>query len=223
MFGDLHRAVVTMDLIGGDVHHASCGTRDEHLVAHLEGIGLDGEFRHTQFREVFHALADVDLPFGGVGTVVLVPFAHELSLVVAVPEPAVEDGGESLVPLVLLLFRERVIEYGLDGLLITFYHRINVFRSSCTAFGLEYAYATLHHPIDETYGFQVLGRHDVFIVDVELVARLIIRCGIAASAHLNALPAVGRAVGGMQAHIALAADGHAEGAVAEHLDADLLP
>ena len=56
-----------------------------------------------------------------------------------------------------------------------------------------------------------------------MLAGLIVGGGIGAAAHLYALSPVGRAVGMVQTHIALAADGHAEGSVAEHLDADALP
>ena len=139
-----------MDLVGGDVHHACCGAGDEHLIAYLEGIGLDGELRHAQFGEVFHSFADIDLAFGGVGTVVFVPLAHELALIVAIPETAVEDGGKAFVPGVFLFFCEVVVEYRLNRLFVALHDGIDVFRSSRATFYFKYPDTSLHHFIDET-------------------------------------------------------------------------
>ena len=52
------------------------------------------------------------------------------------------------------------------------------------------------------------------------MTRLVVRDGVRAAADLHTLTAVGGASGVLKAHIALAADSHTEGAVAEHLDAD---
>ena len=80
----------------------------------------------------------------------------------------------------------------------------------------------MHHLIDKTHGLQVLRRHDVFIINVELIARLVIRSGIRTTTHLDTLAPISRAVGGMQTHITLATDSHTKGAMTEHLDTDLL-
>ena len=68
-------------------------------------------------------------------------------------------------------------------------------------------------------GFQIFGRHQVFVIDLNLVAGLSVGEGVRATADLRAGAAVGARVHGVQRHIALAADGHAEGAVAKHLEA----
>ena len=52
------------------------------------------------------------------------------------------------------------------------------------------------------------------------MTRLVVRDGVRTAAYLHTLTAVGGASGVLKAHIALAADSHTEGAVAEHLDAD---
>ena len=80
-----------------NIHHARRWSCNQHLVA-CRSVGLDGELCHTEFGEVFHTLADIDLALSGIGTLVLVPLAHEPTLIVAIPEATVEDGGESLVP-----------------------------------------------------------------------------------------------------------------------------
>ena len=56
-----------------------------------------------------------------------------------------------------------------------------------------------------------------------MVARFVVGGGIGTTANLNTLTAVSTAVGSVEAHVALAADGHTEGAVTEHLYADLFP
>ena len=55
-----------------------------------------------------------------------------------------------------------------------------------------------------------------------MVARFVVRSSITTTADLDAFATIGRAVGSMEAHIALAADGHAESPVTEHLNTNLL-
>ena len=100
---------------------------------------------------------------------------------------------------------------------------MDILRAAGPSLDLEHPYARIHHPVDEADGLQVLRTHDVFVVDFQLVACLIIRHGVAAAAYLHAFPPVGGPVGIVQAHVALARYGHAERTVAEHLDADRLP
>ena len=140
-------------------------------------------------------------------------------MIVAVPEATVEDACQTLVPVVLLLFGESAVEHGLYGLLVALHHRIDVFGTTGTSLNLEHAHACIHHLVDETDGFQVLWAHDVLVVNLQLVARLVVGDGVAAPANLHALAPVGRAVGVVEAHVALARDGHAECSVTEHLDA----
>ena len=183
--------VVVVDLIGCDVDDTSGGTRDEHLVAYTESIGLDGELSDAEFRVILRALADVDLALGGIRAIALVPFTHQLSLIVTIPETTIEDGGKTLVPLILALLSKRSVEHGLDGLLVTLHDGIDVFRPTGSSLDLKDADASLHHTIDETDGLQVLGRHDILVVDVELIARFIVGSGVRTAAHLNALPTIG--------------------------------
>ena len=138
MLGGLYAAVVVVDFVDGDVQCSRGGTGDEHLVAHGEGVGLDGELRHAELGEVFHTLADVLLALGGARAVVLVPLAQQLSLVVAVPEAAVEDGGESLVPSILFIFREGAVQHALDGLAVALYYGQDIFGTAGAAFNLEH-------------------------------------------------------------------------------------
>ena len=87
LLGYLHGAEVVVDLVGSHIDHARGGTSDEHLVADLERIGLDGELRHAQLGVILRALADIHLPLRGIGAVGLVPLAHELA----------DEGGRSQI------------------------------------------------------------------------------------------------------------------------------
>ena len=75
----------------------------------MQFAGLDFELGHAQLGVVTDALGAVGLLFGGAGTGLARPFAQELALVVAVPETAVEDAGEALVPRLPFLFREGAV------------------------------------------------------------------------------------------------------------------
>jgi len=81
-----------------------------------------------------------------------------------------------------------------------------------------YAYARAHHAVDEADGLQVLRRHDVLVVNLQFRTRLTVGDEVRAAAYLHAGTAVGRPSRVVEAHVALAADGHAQCTVAEHLD-----
>ena len=66
-------------------------------------------------------------------------------------------------------------------------------------------------------GFQVLRRHDVFVFDVEPVARVAVGNGVASAANLTAGTAVGAGACFVQAQVAFARNCHAQSAVAKHL------
>lgn len=77
----------------------SCGVAcDEYLVAYAEVFVLDEEFSDSEPGEVLGALAYVHLLLGGLVAVDFAPLTQSGSLVIAVPEPTVEDGGEFCVP-----------------------------------------------------------------------------------------------------------------------------
>ena len=140
-------------------------------------------------------------------------------MVVAVPEATVEDGGQALVPGIFLLLGQGAVYRALYGLAVTAHHGVDILWATGSALNLEHSHSALHHAVDEAYGLEVLGAHDVLVVYLELVAGLVVGDCIRTAAYLYTLATVGRAVGVVQTHVALAADSHAEGTVAEHLDA----
>ena len=236
---DVDGLEVHTQLVGGDIDGACGGACDEELVAQAEGGGLDEELRYAQPAVVLHAVPGIDFALGSVGAVVGVPLAQALPQVVAVPEPSVEDGSEPLVPSVLLRIGEGALDDAADGLLVTLHNGAHILRSSRASLYFKHAHACEHHFVDEADGLEVLGRHDVLVVNLQLNLALLVVEDVgggvvrdefapavgtaedveAPAAHLHAGASVGAVAQLVEAEVALAAHGHAEGAVAEHLDA----
>ena len=97
---------------------------------------------------------------------------------------------------------------------------MDVFRSASASFYLEHSHSGIHHDVHESDSLEVLRRHDILVVHVQLCASLEVGHFVASAAYLYALATVGTAVCIVQAQVALAADCHAERSVAEHFDAD---
>src|SRR3712207_1931506 len=93
--------------------------------------------------------------------------------------------------------------------------------SSDLSLDLEHAYARVHHLVHEVDSLQVFGRHDVFVVHIQLYIRLLVANGIAPPAYLHACAAVGRMVHLVKRQVAFARNCHAKRSVTEHLDTDL--
>ena len=151
--------------------------------------------------------------------------------VVALPEPAVEDRPE---PLFQLCGQCRGVASGFEGperLVVTPDHAPDVLRTAGASLDFQDPDPRRDHLVEEIDRAEILGREDVASVDVELRTGLLVRDGVFAAAQLAARAAVGRAVRFVEREVALARNGHAQGAVGEHLDlnqlaprtADLLP
>ena len=209
-----------MNLFGCDIDNASRWTCDKHLVARLELTCLNGKLRHSEFREVLHALANILFALGGAASILAVPLSQLLPEIITIPETAVEYGGELCVPLVFLLRSECAIEHRADCFLIAFHHSIDILCAAGAALYLEHPHAGSHHLVDETDGLQVLWTHDVLVVHLQFGACLAVGDDIRAAAQLHASPAVGRAHCIVEREIALAAYRHAQRSVTEHLYAN---
>ena len=86
------------------VYRACRRACNKNLVPDVDLSGLDMELAYAQLREVLYSLSYVNLAFCSLRAVYVAPLAQLLSLIVAVPEPAVEDCLQPLVPGILLLF-----------------------------------------------------------------------------------------------------------------------
>ena len=150
----------------------------------------------------------------------MVPLAKRLTLIIAIPEATVENGSQALVPSILFIFGKRAVQHRLHSFLITLDNGIDIFRTAGTPLNLKDAHTTLHHAVDEAEGLQVLGRHDVLVVDFQLCTRLTVCHNIAATTNLHAGTTIGRATCVVKTHITLATNGHAECSMTEHLDAN---
>ena len=160
------------------------------------------------------------------------PLAQSLSEIVAIPEATIEDSGEFLIPLLDLVGDEVEIvviatEVGVDGLVVALYNGLDVFRSSRPSFDFEDTDTTVEHAVEKMYCLEVLGREDVFVINGKgdrgrgtHVGRVdVFGDVVSATADLQAFAPVGTLPMFVEAEVALAADGHAEGTVAEHLNA----
>ena len=222
--GSLHRFQVEADFIDLLDEGSRGGSRHQNLVAHMQIHILYQELGNANLGEVLHALAHIDLHFRCLRTIDLAPFTQTLALIVAIPEAAVEHGGELFVPSVqaCLILMETAIEHCLDGFVVGRHHCLHILGTTRTSFNLEYAHACVHHHIHEANRFQVLGRHDVLVIHLKLCACLDVLHLVAAPTNLHAFTTVGRASRILKTEIALATDGHAKGSMAEHLDAHQL-
>ena len=81
----------------------------------MELAGLHEELADADAGEIFHALGDILLDARGRRAVFCRPLAQALPLVVSVPETAVEDASEALVPAVGVVEVGAVAD-GLQGL-----------------------------------------------------------------------------------------------------------
>ena len=192
------------------------------MLTHFYFSGFDGQLCHAKVREILHHLAHQDLFLGSLVAVFFGPFAQLLTLVIAIPESSVEDSGQSFVPNIFLLFGESAVDNRLNGFFVACHYIVHILWSACPSLNFEHPHACVHHEIDEANGLQVLRTHDIFVVNLQLVARLVVGNGVRTAADLHTFTTVGRAVGVVKTHVALTADCHAECAMTEHLDADEL-
>ena len=173
---------------------------------------------HRELLVEVHHLAHVDLAARGRGAVGRAVLDDRTSGVVSLPESAVEDRGEPLLEPSGQLGRVAPRLDGPQGLVVALHHALDILRAAGAALDLEHAHPCGEHPVQEVDRAEVLGREDILPVDVELRAGLLVCQGVFAAAQLAAGPAVGRAARLVEREVALARDGHAEGAVGEHLD-----
>ena len=150
------------------------------------------------------------------------PFAEFLTKIVSVPESAVEDGYETGVPRVFLLFGKSSVDNAVDSLVVATDNGVDIFRTSGAAFNLQNSDASLHQFVHKADCLQVFRAHYVLVVNLEFNIALSVFYDISSTANLHARTSVCAAVHVVQTEIALARDCHAQCSVAEHLDANKL-
>ena len=146
-----------------------------------------------------------------------------MSQIVAIPETAIKDPAQTLVPNRYLFLIEGTFAISLDRLFITFGHETHILRPAGTPLQLEHTYAGIHHLIHEMNRLQVLRRHDILILHIQLDLAILIMHRIGTTTNLHASPPVGGSVHLMQTQIAFTGHGHAQSPVSEHLYADQFP
>ena len=139
-------------------------------------------------------------------------------LIPTVPEPAVEHRGEPLFEGSAQFGRETALLDGVGRVAVGARHRLDIFAAAGTALDLENRHARIRHLVEKRDGAQILGRKNVRIVEFQFPARLQIGRPITPATDLIAFAPVGRGAVFVEREETLARNGHAEGAVAEHLE-----
>ena len=178
--------------------------------------GFYGYFSHAYTVEPIADLAAVNLAPGGLRAVHIAPFAKWRSLEIAVPEAAVEHFGKGTLEPGGKFRGKCAVGYGVGRLAVALGAALYILGAAGPALYLEHPYATIHYAGHELYGTQVLGRHYVLVVDVQLVAGFAVGNPVAAAAYLHAGSTVCRSAVSVQAHVTLAAYRHAKGAMGKH-------
>ena len=89
------------------------------------------------------------------------------------------------------LLTERSIANRINGAAVALDHRFHIFRPAGTAFDFEHSHAGTQHAVQERQGAKVFGRHNVFVVDEQLLTGLAVGDFVAAAARLETLSAIG--------------------------------
>ena len=211
--------VVEAQPLGPHEDGARRRTADEQFVARTDRLPVDREAADTRLCVVARALAAVELLLRRARAVAVGALEHRRPLVPAVPEPAVEDRRETLVPGLRDLLAPASLEDCIERFAVALDRSAHVFGTAGAALDLEDGDARLHHQVQKADGLQVLRGHEVAVVERNLRAALAVDGDVVAPAALQALAPVGALASRVQAQPALSAHGHAERAVAEHLDA----
>lgn len=100
----------------------------QQLVTHLHFGRLHQKLSHTDIGEVFNAFSHIYFTFGGFGTIIPAPFTQSLSQIITIPESAVKDCFQALIPLLFLFLCKRTFQIRTDSIFITFHHRAYILR-----------------------------------------------------------------------------------------------
>ena len=157
----------------------------------MQFTGFHKELGNANIGEIALSLCGIHLHARSRGAVFRGPFAQSLPQVVAVPEATVEDAAQSLVPLGNFFVAECAVEAGVDGFIVAAHGSAHIFRSAGTTFNLQYAHSGINHLVHEVNGLEVFGRHDILVLNIQLIARLAVAHGVAAATNLAARTAVG--------------------------------
>ena len=142
------------------------------------------------------------------------PFAETLTLIITIPKSAVEDATQTLVPIRNLRFNHRIVGIltalpCFHGFFVTTDYGGYIFCPAGTTFDLKYPHTGIQHLIQEMNGLQILGRHDILIIDIEFHIGGLVLDRITATANLHAGSPVGTQTVVIEAQVTFAAYSHA--------------
>ena len=173
-------------------NNSTCSrTRYHYFITAAQLPALHMEFRNTYIGKISHTLGTVFLGAGGRGAVFALPFAETLAEIITVPEAAVKDLVKFGIPSCDLVFGICAVAYGTYRLTVAFYGKTHILRPTGAPLYLEHRHSGINHFVKEMDSLQILGRHDVFIINGKLLACLTVGDRIGTAAYLCACPTVG--------------------------------
>ena len=196
--GFIGRLQVHPELFHLHFQHAGGMADKEHRVPLPERHGIHLHLHHANLGEPVGHRAHIYLAAGGLAAIHAAPLAHPGSQIIAVPETAVEDGGQALLQSPAQRSGESAVRHGIGRLPVAGSRHLHIVCAAGPAFNLEHLYARLHEFVQKLHRTEVLGRHQVFVVHCNLVARLQVCKPISPAADLHAGTPVGTLPVGVQ-------------------------
>ena len=184
----------------------------------MECCRFNQDFRNADFVEPVRDLAGIDLFAGGTAAVDFAPFSKSRPLVIAVPEAPVEDFGKFSLQGRCKSVTVSPFAYCIGGAAVTGSHLLYIFRTAGPALDFEDRHSAVYDFVHKLNSAEVFGRHNVFVVHEQLIARFQVRDLIAPAADLVAGPTVGGSPVLVQAQVAFAGNRHTQRSVGKHLD-----
>ena len=106
---------------------------------------------------------------------------------------------------------------GFDSLAVALRDGAHIVGAASAPFNLQHLDTCFHYLVEEANGTEVLGRHDILVVYLQLQVALLVLDDVSAAAQLEAGTAVGRVVVVVEREVAFAADAHTQGSVGKYL------
>ena len=183
-------------------------------------MSFEKHFRDTYFSKIVCNFSHVNFTFGSFRTVIAAPFTQSLTQIISVPETTIENPAQPFIPIVHFFHGKFIFQCRIHGFAVTGYHCFYIFRSACTPFNLENTNTGFEHFVQKSNGFQVFGRHDVFVVNFQFNFAVFVLYSVAAATNLVAFSAISRQIFLVQTQVAFTRNSHTKRTVAKHFNPD---
>ena len=168
--------------------------------------------------EEIGTFTNIDFLVSSFRAIIVAPLAKTLSKIVTIPKTTIEYFRKTNIPIGNFLISESIVKVSLNSFVVARYYRLNILGTTGTTFYFENTHTRIHHFIHEVNSFEVLRRHDVFVINSEFDIRILIVNTISTAAHLHASTTIGRSIEFVQREIAFARHSHTQSTMTEHFD-----